>query len=239
MPIGYRDSSAAYTNSGTSLGITIPATVQVDDVIIVAAGLSNVTLGDPSISGGGAGGTWTAYGPIDDVALRTRIWKRVAVAGDAGATATVSWTTSGKMALLCWAGSGANITDPFDQTPATTVESGTATTHTCPGLTPAGVGCWIVEVCFDRGTADTAISAPGGRTERAEQLGSGAGAPSGIVADSNGAVTAGAASGATTYTFDQSASNAVGWSVAVAEQPAPLGRARVRPPAAAVRAATW
>lgn len=219
MPIGFRgsDSDVPAGGASTSSTLVIPAGAQVGDVVLVGIGLSATTLGDPSISGGDAGGTWTALGAgaVDDVSLRTRVWRRTVVSGDAGATVTVSWTTGGKAVALLWCGEGIDGANPID-THATEVEAGTDTTHDAPSVTPSGPGRWVVHMVFDRhSTALTDIATPGGWTEREEALGTGGGQVNGVLADSGAAVPA-SPTGGVTYTFNSTSSaNAVGWAIAL------------------------
>jgi hypothetical protein len=231
--------ATGYQNAGTSATATLPVGASAGDVVFAFTALSDVTIGDPGISGGGGGGAWNVVGagPVDDGVCRTKLWWRSVVSGDAGATITTSWTSSGKGGLVLAHYTAPHPTSPYD-THATEAEAGTDTTHNAPGVTPNFSGCWVVEFVAQRSAACTAITAPGGRTERAEQLGTGAGTVCQIVADSGAPVVG--ASGSSTYTFDQSTANAVGWSVSL--RPAD---ASTRPPrlivgrAAVHRAASW
>jgi large repetitive protein len=236
--VAFRAAASGYNNAGTSVAALIPASVQPGDLILAFAAISDVTLGDPGISGGGGGGTWSPVGAaVDDASLRTRVWSRIAVAGDAGAAATATWTTSGKGGLIVAAYSDVHPTSPVN-TFATAVEAATDTTHDCPGVTPTAGGCWVVEFVSDRGTAATTITAPGSRTERAEQLGSGSGTVDLICADSNAAVAQGVATGVAPYTYSSALANAVGWSLAI-RPPDSRNRPAMASTAAVNRAANW
>jgi hypothetical protein len=242
MPIAFRAAATpGYQNAGTTVDATLPASAQVGDVVLAFQALSDVIIGDPSISGGGGGGSWNVLGAgvVDDNNCRTKVWWRSVVSGDAGATITASWTASGKGGLLLAAWSGVHLTSPID-TSATTTETGTDATHDAPGVTPGFAGCWVVEYVAQRSGAITSFAAPVGRTERAEQLGTGAGTVCQIIADSNGSVTQGVASGVTTYTSDLASANAVGWSVSLRPAEDASGRSRTLVHSGAVqRAASW
>ncbi|TDD25058.1 hypothetical protein E1287_37645 [Actinomadura sp. KC06] len=222
MAIGFRDAVTAYTNGATSNAIVLPGSLQAGDYVLVFGALSSVSAGDQAIASS-TGGTWAPLGPgsVDDTNLRTRVWAKVLEASDLGATITLSWTSAVKHSMGAVAYSGVDATSPIDGTPATAVEAGTDTTHDAPGVTPSGANRWVVDLVADRGAADTTITAPDGRTERAEQLGNSLGTTSLIIADSDGPVTGGVASGPSTYTFDQAQANAVGWSIALTPQPEP------------------
>jgi hypothetical protein len=223
VPIAFTDAATGYQNAGTSATATLPAGAVVGGVVLAFTALSDTTVGDPSISGGGAGGSWTLVGSgvLDDNVLRTKVWSRVLASGDPGATITTSWTSSAKGGLILATYSGTHPTTPVG-TPATEVEAGTDGTHDAPGITPTGEGWWVVDLVAQRSSACTTITAPGTRTERAEQLGFGAGTVCQIVADSAAALTRGVSSGAATYTFNEATANAGGWSVPLVPAPAPL-----------------
>jgi hypothetical protein len=232
-----------YQNAGTSATGTLPAGVSAGDLVFAFTTLSDVSIGDPSVSGGAGGGTWNVVGPgaVDDGLCRTKLWWRTVVPGDASATITTSWTSSGKGGLVLAHYTAPHPTTPIDGTPPSpATESGTDTTHDAPGVTPTMAGCWVVDFVGQRSAACTTITAPAGRTERVEQLGAGAGTVCQIVADSDGPVAAGVATGATTYTFSASTANAVGWSVAIRPADASTGPPRLIVARAAVhRAASW
>jgi hypothetical protein len=222
LNIAYVASAIGYNNAGTSATATLPASAQVNDVAVVFGALSDITLGDLSASGGGGGGSWVAATPsaIDDNNCRTRAWTRKIVTGDPGATVTMSWTTAGKGGLVMGVYRNVDVLTPVNAL-ATALEAGTDTTHDAPGVTPTVENCWIIEHVAQRSGVITTFTAPVGRTERAEQLGSGAGTVAQILADSNGPVTVGVASGVATYTTDLASANAVGWSIALTPAPAP------------------
>lgn len=243
MPIGYRDGITGYQNGGTSVAATTPATIQAGDVLFAFLGLSEVTIGDPSISGGVGSWVLIAGGPIDDNTCRTKLWYKICAAGDASASMTASWTSSGKAGLILEAYSGAHQVLPVGTTQGTDfdyqLEPGTDTTHDAPGVTPNVPDAWIVEFCAQRSSAAlTSFTAPGARTARHTQLGSGAGTIGQVSADSNGIVAPNTASGAQTYTSDVSSANAVAFSVAL-RAPDPVRRILMNTSAAGVRAGRW
>lgn len=240
MPIAFGAAATpGYQNAGTSTTATLPAGASIGDVVFAFVALSDVTIGDPTISNDENGKTWTQIGSTtDDGVCRTKLWYRTVVSGDPGATITASWTGSGKGGLVLVSYTGVH-SSPIDGTPpAPATEAGTDTTHDAPGVTPVASGCWAVDLVAQRSAACTTITAPAGRTERVEQLGFGAGTVCQIVADSGGTITAGVATGAKTYTFDQSTANAVGWSVSI--RPGDSGRPALIVARTAVhRAASW
>lgn len=217
MPIGYvAAATPGYQNGGTSVTATLPVGASVGDTVLAFGAMNDVTAGDPTISGGDAAGSWVQVGATtDDNTLRTKVWRRTVVAGDAGATITMSWSSLAKAGLELVVYSGASADAPIS---AVEIETGSDGTHNAPGVTPTVPGCWIVEYVAQRSAACTTITAPvsPARTERAEQLGSGSGTVCQIAADSNGTVPASVASGSATYTFNETTGNAVGWSIALA-----------------------
>lgn len=222
LDIQFVAAAIGYSNFGTTATAVIPASAQVGDVVVVFGGLSEATIGDPSLSGGGGTGSWVAATPtpIDDNTCRTRAWTRRVVTGDPGATITMTWSATGKGGLVMGVYRNADVLAPINAL-ATALEAGTDTTHDAPGVTPTFENCWIVEHVAQRSGVFTTFTAPAGRTERAEQLGAGAGTIAQILADSGGPVTVNVASGAATYTTDLASANAVGWSIALMPAPAP------------------
>lgn len=224
MAIAYVDSIASYQNGDTQLpfpsgefqnGVHLPATAQLGDTVLAFGALADSAIGDPVISGGN--GSWTQVGTtFDDNTCRTKVWQKQVLSGDPGALINMTWTTSGKGALILVVYSGVDSVTPIDVF-ATLAEGATATaSHNTPGVTPSVSNCWVVEYCTMRGTAPTSITGPGARTSRITQLGSGNGTVASMVADSNATISAGVASGAQTFTFGTTTSaNAVGWSLAL------------------------
>lgn len=235
MPIGYVNGATGYQNGGTTVAGTIPAAVSPGDVLFAFHTLADVAVGNPSISGGA--GSWVLIdGPIDDNNTRTKLWYKVCASGDAGSTATVSWTGSAKAGVILEAYTGTHPQYPVGTASGLILgvdydyiiePSAGDTTHDAPGVLPPAPDCWVVEFVGERSAALASFTAPAGRTSRHTQLGSGAGTVGQISADSNGIVSHTSPSGAQTYTADLSTANAVGWSVAlrppdVFRRPAPI-----------------
>lgn len=87
------------TTSGAdnSFTITVPATVQAGDVMLVIA-VQNTGTQTYTISGGGTGATWTTQSGPDDLSSnqRTYLWSETASASSAGSTITVNANGTGR-----------------------------------------------------------------------------------------------------------------------------------------------
>lgn len=212
MAIAFVNEATGYQNAGTTATATLPAAATSPGVTFAFMSLSDVIVGDPTPSGGGAGTSWVQVGStVDDNVLRTNLWRKVVTSGDAGATITSTWTGSAKGAIMLMTYSGTHASSPIGNV-GTAIEGATDGTHDTPGVVVTTSGVWVVEFVSQRSSACLTITAPGGRTERSQQLGTGAGTVCQIGADSAATVAPGA-SGTATYTFDQATANAVGWSV--------------------------
>lgn len=185
MAIAFRASSttSASTTAGTSVTITIPSAVQVNDLMIVAvqyqAG-SNVTQNTP------AGWTEEPGGGVNGSNMRLAVFTKIAVSGDTGGSATAAFSITGgtnrDIVAAFAAYSGVDTTTPTD---AATVGnslsfSGTMTT---PSITTVTANTMIVSVpaIARGGTAGAVLTAASGQTERVEAQ-SGTGTSNGTVA---------------------------------------------------------
>ena len=109
MAIAFVGSGTGYTNNSTTTPATdaspekaafIPSAASVGDTLFAFGSLRDVVIGDPTISGGNAAGTWTQVGSTtDDGLCRTKVWRRTIVPGDPGALVQMAWTTAGKGGL--------------------------------------------------------------------------------------------------------------------------------------------
>lgn len=104
--------AVALGNDETTLGgdasfdITVPASVQAGDVLLVIASM-NTGANTFTISGGGTGSWTTQRGPDDTLnALRTYLWTKTAAADAASSTVTVSSGGGGRFIGILLAQSG-------------------------------------------------------------------------------------------------------------------------------------
>lgn len=214
MAEGFRAAvSNESTANSTDVSGTIPAGVQANDGLIVTysvAGTGSTVPVPP------AGYTQINASPIDKgTVLRVYVFAKVAVAGDAGASVTVTKSTADatKKYITIAAYSGvdtANFITTLQSTLQSFVETTAGFTHNVPAVTVTGSSNWIGEFMVDRGSpASTDITPPSGFTERAQQVGTGTGTCTTEWCDSGAPVAAGTHSGDVFTSASNSTANAI------------------------------
>jgi len=197
--------------TGTDVLLTYPATIASGDAMLLRYALTGTTVTLVTPSG------WTLLsGPIDKgTTNREYLLGRVANGTEAGNTLTVSASASSanKRYAQLSAYSGTD-TAPFG-TPASFVETTAGTTHAAPTVNVTTSGCWIVEFAEDRGSPGSTTLTHGTYTQRDTQVGTGGGAMTVAVADSNGTVAISTTAGGGTWTGTLSTANAILWTVAL------------------------
>ena len=193
--------SAAVAANTQAPRITVPSTVQAGDQLLLTGALSNVTSVTTP-----AGWTLVANTP-NTASMNTVVFRRTAVAGDAGTQVTVAMDAVHKAALSINAYRGASTATLTAATDSNT------TSHTTPTVTvPAG--SWVVSIWTDKSTATTKYTTPPTVTSRSEAYSTGTGRMAVAVADSGGART-GTVTG-TTATTDATSSRGINLSVVLA-----------------------
>jgi hypothetical protein len=182
VAIGFRAATGNKNEAtGTDVLLTYPATVASGDAMLLRYSLSGTTVTLVTPSG------WTLLaGPIDKgTTNREYLLGRVANGTEAGNTLTISASASSvtKRYAQLAAYSGTD-TSPFG-TPSSFVETTAGTTHAAPTVNVTTAGCWIVEFAEDRGSPGSTGLTHGTYTLRDTQVGTGGGAMTVAVADSN------------------------------------------------------
>jgi PKD repeat protein len=191
--IGFVGASTANGNWSTHR-VTVPAGVGAGDaLLLMVTTATTVTVDQPagvtdweqisSIPMGGTNGT-------------TTVWRKVAAAGDAGRTVTVTLSAVAKTGVTLLAYTGTSATNPVAQI-AGVAETVSRTGHTTPGVTVSGAGSIVLSYWADRSSTTTAWTSPAGEARRAETFGAGGGHVSVLVTDSNGPVPTGSRAGVT------------------------------------------
>lgn len=211
--IAYRDSAlTSYSTAGATKSITIPGTIVVGDLMLLAFA-----------AGSGGGGTtpagWTALpsSAVTNGSLLTNVWYRVAQSGDAGSTVTVAQTTGTRAIIGVVAYSGVDTSAPLG-TPTVFSETVSGNSHTAGSVT-LSVPTWIVRFAFTKdgaSGASTAFTPPAGFTVRQQQPGnvfSGTFQNGMAFADSAADLSAGAQAG--TWSTDSATANFVAIGVAL------------------------
>jgi PKD repeat protein len=182
--IGYRDAIGTSGKGVTSLSLTVPATVNAGDgMVLVASTNSGATATPPT--GYTAEGTQTS-----GTNITTQVFSRVATSSDAGSTLTVGFSASAKVTLQLAVYSGTSLGDPVSSVTGAVDAGGTS--HRTPVATAPTAGSWVVSVWSDKQTVARTWSPPGGVTVRSNVAGVGAGGGAAdmasLLADGNTAV---------------------------------------------------
>ena len=223
-PISFVGQESRNLNA-TSFTVPIPTSVQSGDALLLFASQGSTATS----TGPGAG--WTQVGKVVDGSLVTTVWRRVAVAGDAGATVRLTTASTSKVALTLAAYRGADPSDPLVS--ATGVaEPGNTAAHTTPAVPNTVTGARRVSFWADKNSATTAWTVPAGETRQATSIGAGSGRVDTVLTDLATALTAGSpvTSGAQTATADAPASTATSWTILL--RPAPDTPPTNQPPVA-------
>jgi len=203
--------STSKVDNQTNHVATIPSTVQPGDTLLLflTANSSLVTLTAP------AGWTEVQSGTVDG--LQGRVWTRTAVAGDAGAKATVVGSGAAKtdMTVAAYrpsAGSTLSVATSGEDYSSTA-----ATQLTTPQVNVTGSASWLVSYWGAKSAAGVTFSTPAGQQARSSSLGSTSGAISGALVDSGQPVATGNRGGLTS-TASASTSRAAMFSVVLNAQ---------------------
>jgi PKD repeat protein len=172
--IGYRDAASTTVTGVASASLTVPATVQAGDgLVLITSTNSGATAATPA--GYTAEGTQTS-----NASITSQVFSRVATASDAGSTVAVTFAASVKATVQLVAYRGTSISDPVSLV-STAVDVG-GTSHTTPVVTVPRAGSWVMSVWSDKQTVARSWTAPSGVTVRSSVAGVGAGGGSGDVA---------------------------------------------------------
>lgn len=163
MAIAFRASAEGHATTG-SVSVTIPASVQAGDLLVVVAGLNN---------GGNATYDWAVpdgWTKRDDRSVGSNLYGAVyiktAVSGDAGSTFTLTSNTTGKSCVIVAAYSGIDSSAPIDVMPAGLSETTTTVSHTTPAVTTTQDQDWIIIACVQSDSVTNTWSTTAGYTKR-------------------------------------------------------------------------
>ena len=174
--VAFRDKAGTQVNASVAT-VRVPSTVRSGDGLLLFASVAgNTTIGDPS----GAG--WSRVGgPTTTGSLVTQMWQKVALAGDAGATASVTLPAAFKMTLELVAYSGTDQGSPV-ATASARGDVAATTDHATPTGQVDQSGTAVVSYWADKSSSTTAWTAPAGVSVRDTQLGTGSGRATSLVA---------------------------------------------------------
>ncbi|WP_236830752.1 PKD domain-containing protein [Blastococcus sp. KM273128] len=186
--IALRDTAGVSARVVTSASLTVPASVQAGDALLLAL-TTNSTATGQAPAGYELVGTQTS-----GTAMTTQVFSRVATEADAGATVTVDLSRQAKVTLQLAAYSGTDWRAPVAAFTGAADVGGTA--HTTP-TAAVEAGSWVVSVWADRSSSARTFTAPSATAERSNLAGVGNGDIASLVADGGAPVPAGQVGGLT------------------------------------------
>ena len=204
--------SDSFQGNSTSPRVTVPASVQAGDQMVLFGSFGVLDPGVDTPAG------WTPVGTRDSSSMTTRVWTRTATAADAGSNVTVGLGSTAKTTLSLAVYSGVDTTNPFVATGSRAYAS--TNQHTTPQVV-TGQPAWLVSFWTDKSSATTAWTSPAGVAVREDAYTTLGGRVTSLLADSAAPQAAGTLGGLTATT-DQTSSRGATWSLALrAEPPAP------------------
>lgn len=208
MAVAVRDVASA-APGGTPCAVTLPATIEAGDLIV----LTFATQTGNTVSTSGITGLTQDVSSTAGSGLFVA-WHKVAVSGDAGASVSIAYTgVASKSAAMAVAFSGVDGTTPiddFDKLPETT----SGISHATPSLTTTVDDAMILLACMQRDSSSAAVgSAPPGYTQTVSAVGTGGG----HVIGTGVVKTAGTAGsyGGESLSFDAASAAALSWAYAL------------------------
>jgi hypothetical protein len=164
MAIAYRAGSSATQTTG-SLTITIPATVQPGDLLVLVAALNDAGVPEHDWS---TPSGWTLR---DARRVGTNLFGlcavRVATSGDASSTVTLSTPATGKSCAIVVAYSGVDTASPINAG-ATASETVSTETHTTPAINTTVADCVVIAACVTSHSVAESWSTASGHTKRVD-----------------------------------------------------------------------
>jgi len=183
--------SAGTSGNRTVATVRMPNSVQAGDTLLLFFGSASIT---PTYTGPAG---WTEIeNKNGSSAMAIRVYTKTAVAGDAGANVSVTGTVIAKSDLSVSVYRSTDGTTPIAAS-ASKIDNAAGAAHTSPAVTSVGSTNWLVTYWADRSNTSTTIAAPtgpGAPTVRVQGVASDTGSAHtvALLADSNGAVAAGA-----------------------------------------------
>lgn len=207
--MAFRSASSDRSGGSSTPAVTVPAGVQIDDIVILAAASDSPTASFT--------GTWpagfTQFADVDitnDGQSAGVAWKRL-TAADAGSYTLTSIGSTNDWGIIALAFSGRHTTDPpvADHTENSSANT-SPVTATAPSVTAVSGDDLAFIVAFDTTAADTASStttAPAGYTEQVDFVSGGWAQMEAATKDNVSAGATGSVSSSTTLT-----GGSAGWS---------------------------
>jgi PKD repeat protein len=196
--------AATYDANTTSAHVTVPASVQAGDELLLFETEASATNTATAPAG------WKLLGTSVKGNLSTAAYSRPATASDAGSSVTVPYSATVKASLTLAA--YANAGDPVEA--SASASDASTTSHKSPSVTGLASGSYAITFWGDKATTTSAWTAPSGVTQRAVVYGSGGGAVSALLVDSGAAVTG--SYGGLTATTNATSGSGTSWTIGLA-----------------------
>lgn len=184
--------SASDTSAATTSTQAAPASLSAGEEMLLVIGW-NIGTGPTTVTNPPG---WTQIGTdvVNGSTVALRALKKTAASGDVGAVYSFSLSAAVKSVTGCLAYPGGT-----DFGVIATQTDSAGTTHAAPALSgmQAGGTSWAINIYAERSSTNTSWAPSGADTQRVNQLGSGGGAVSLLIADSNAGVASRAAQTAT------------------------------------------
>lgn len=229
MPIAPRATARAFGSGPSSNPVTIPASVQVGDVMFLFGGANGATINFTTPSG------WTLLEPAKTTtAAKYACWWRVAQAGDPGSSFQLATDGGAGLKtvaqLAVW--SGTDATSPV-MAFASVAETTSQTSHAASAVTTTAANAHVISAVMGRDTGGTSWTPPSGFTSRDSGFQGGSAQMSAAVADRAAATTGSYGSG--NWVEDVSSANTCIYTLALA----PLTTTTTVKPVSDVTTAGW
>ena len=172
--------------------VTVPAGVAPGDgLLLFLSENTHAAIGSPT----GVTG-WQPLDTLDGGNATTRVWRKVATAGDAGAAVRVALGAQSKASLMVAAYRGTNGTDPVAAY-AKATDTASSANRVTPTASVTQARGWGVSYWMHGDSTTTALTPPTGVTTRASGTNTGGGRVTTLLADSAASLPAGAYGGLT------------------------------------------
>lgn len=187
--ISFQGSTQNQALNASSIDVTIPPESHIGDGLVLIQSVNNgsVTSTDPE--------GWVLVRTIaNGSAMVTKVFSRVALAGDPGSTFTIPFSTTAKITASVLAYQGTDLVKPLGAS-AVSIDAGTSA-HVTPAVTPTASGSVALSLWQDKANIpSSAWSAPAEVATRSMVVGGGGGAVTQVIADSATVLPTGAVYG--------------------------------------------
>ena len=206
--ISFVGQATANVNTRTH-AVTIPSGVRAGDGLMLFLSTNNLaTVAAPT----GVTG-WTQVGAVATSSARSVVWRKVAVAADAGKVVRVTLSAMAKANFVVAVYRGTSPVNPVAAFAGGPAANGTS--HATPVVNVTRSGTWAISYWMHKDSSTTTLTPPSGVVVRSNSTQTGSGRVVGLVADSASVITA-TSYGGLIARAAASASNAHAWTIILA-----------------------